>query len=895
MPLTAGTRLGPYEIIAPLGAGGMGEVYRAKDTRLGREVAIKVLPQHLSANPEVRTRFEREARTVSSLNHANICTLFDVGREGATDYLVMELVEGETLAHRLGRGPLPAAEVLRLGGQIADALDRAHRAGVVHRDLKPGNVMLTKSGAKLMDFGLARASGMAGPGGGSGVTHAALTQSPTVAAPLTAEGTIVGTFQYMSPEQLEGGEADARSDLWALGCVLYEMATGRRAFEGKSQASLIASIMHTDPAPPSQLSPMTPPALDQLVRVLLAKDPEERIQTAHDAKLQLGWISSGGSQVGASIMATPRRRRPVWVVASLGALAVLAVALAVARWPRSSGIVHPMRLSLLPPEGAIVSDDESETVISPDGRRIVFGATDSTGRSDLWVRELESADARPMAGTQQAFLPFWSPDSRSIAFFSDGKLKKVDVAGQNIQVLCDAPDGRGGAWSSRGVIVFAPTAIGPLMRVAEGGGPVTPATQLDPGGIQRAHRFPSFMEDGNRFVFVSLGDSMTTRLASLGDLRSRPMLRADGGAVYATPGHLLFTRNVTLMVQPFDARGGRVLGEPRALGPGRSTSSFAGAPPGSVSRNGIIAQRHRTDTPAGLAWYGRTGLRLAAVPMPAGQYGELSLSPEGSHAALSRVSSEGGTDIWTVNLSNGVVSRLTTDQPFCEIPRWSRDGRWITYSSFTRPFRNLYRKLASGAGEPRLYLEGKSSFTEPACWTPDGRYFVFRDLDPVTGEDIWALDELGDKQPFPVMHSRYHEEDASLSPDGRWLAFRSNESGRAELYIQSFPVPDAKVRVSQEGAGAGSRSPFGVAQWRKDGRELTFVAGDGVTVMSVPIEGVEPLRLGSPHALFRLPSTSLDMVASSDLQRFLVLEPRGGIESASIHLILNWRAEADAR
>ena len=901
MSLTAGTRLGPYEILAPLGAGGMGEVYRARDTRLQRDVAVKVLPQHLSSNPEVRARFEREAKTVSSLNHPNICTLFDVGREGTTDYLVMELVEGETLARRLIKGALPATEVLKLGGQIADALDRAHRAGVVHRDLKPGNVMLTKSGAKLMDFGLARGaateggSGMAGPGGQSGMTHAALTQSPTVASPLTAEGTIVGTFQYMSPEQLEGKEADARSDLWALGCVLYEMATGRRAFESKSQASLIASIMHTDPAPPSQISPMSPPALDQLVRVLIAKDPDDRLQTAHDAKLQLGWIAGGGSQVGAPVATVRRSRVPSWLAAGLGALAGLAVALALGRSQRPSGLSHSMRVAILPPEGAIVNDDDSQTTISPDGRHIVFVATDSTGKSQLWVRDLESVDAHPLAGTQQAFLPFWSPDSRSIAFFSDGKLRKVDAGGQTLQVVCDAPDGRGGAWSSRGVIVFAPNALGPLMRVAEGGGAVTPATQLDPGGVQRAHRFPSFMEDGTHFLFVSLGDSMTTRLASLDNLANRPLLRAGGGGVYAAPGHVLFSRDLTLMVQRFDVRSGRTVGEPRALGPGRGGNLFAGAPPASASRNGIIEQRHRSNAPTGLAWYDRSGRRIGSVPMAEAQYSEMSLSPDGTHAALGRFSSEGGSDIWTINLTNGLASRLTFDQFFCEGPRWSPDGRWIFYSSLARPFRHVYRRLASGAGEAQQFLEGRSAFTEADCWSTDGRYFVFRDLDAMTGEDVWAVDEQGDKKPFPVLHSRFHEEDASLSPDGKSLVFRSNESGRAELYLQSFPVPDAKLRVSQDGAGSGSRSPFGIARWRKDGRELVYVAGDGVTVVSVPIESLQPLRLGSPRALFRLPSTSLDMSATSDLQRFLVLEPRGGIESASIHLIMNWQAEAGAQ
>jgi eukaryotic-like serine/threonine-protein kinase len=896
VPLNPSTRLGPYEIIAPLGAGGMGEVYRARDPRLGREVAIKVLPQHLSTNAEVRARFEREAKTISSLNHPHICTLFDVGREGETDYLVMELVEGESLAQRLTRGALAPAEVLKLGGQIADALDRAHRAGVVHRDLKPGNVMLTKSGAKLMDFGLARATGMQGPGGTSGITREALTQSPTVAAPLTAEGTIVGTFQYMSPEQLEGKEADVRSDLWALGCVLYEMTTGRRAFEGKSQASLIASIMHTDPAPPSQLAPLTPPALDQLVKGLLAKDPEERIQTAHDVKLQLGWIAGSGSQSGTPAVAARRRRIPIWSALAIAALSVLAIALAVVLASHPSGLTHAMRLSLLPPDGANVNDDQMFTAISPDGRRIVFVATDSTGNSQLWLRNLESSEAQALPGTQQAYIPFWSPDSRSIAFFCEGKLKRVDVDGKNVQVICDAPDGRGGTWSPRGVIVFAPTATGPLMRVGEGGGPVTPATVMDAAGVQRAHRFPSFLADGKHFVFVSLGDSMLTRLASLDDLKSRPVMHADGGSAYAAPGYLLFSRDLTLMVQRFDVGAAKLIGEPHVLGPAPTSSAYAGSPPASVSANGIIVQRHRSLTSTALAWYDRTGRRVGPVPMAQGQYAEVALSPDDTHAALTRLASDGGTDIWTIALSSGLSTRLSLDQQFCEKARWTPDGRWVAYSALIRPAgRTVFRRLSSGAGDAEVYLKGATSFTDPACWTPDGRYFLFRELDPVTGEDIWAVDEQGDKKPFPVLHSRYHEEDASLSPDGKWLAYRSNESGRAELYLQSFPVPDAKVRVSQEGAGVGSRSNFGQAYWRKDGRELIFVGGDGVTVMSVEIESAQPLRVGTPRPLFRVPPTSVDLAATSDLQRFLVLEPRGNIESASIQLIMNWPAEIQAK
>jgi Tol biopolymer transport system component len=897
MTLAPGTKLGPYEIVAPLGAGGMGEVYRARDSRLGRDVAVKVLPQHLSANPEVRARFEREAKTVSSLNHPHICTLHDVGRESDTDYLVMELVEGETLASRLAKGALPTSDVLRLGAQIADALDRAHRAGVIHRDLKPGNVMLTKSGAKLMDFGLARGGMGAGrPASGSAATPQALTQSPTMAQPLTAEGTIVGTFQYMAPEQLEGREADARSDLWALGCVLYEMATGRRAFEGKSQASLIASIMHVEPPPVSQLAPMTPPALEQLVRGLIAKDPEERIQTAHDVKLQLQWMTEGGSKAGVPAPVVARRRsreRLAWLAAAV--LFVVAAGLGWAVFRGAPPRAGTMRVSVLPPETANIDADGLYTAVSRDGASIAFVAADSTGASQLWLRALSEPEARPIAGTSQADLPFWSPDSRSIAFFADGKLKKVDVDGKNVQILCDAPDGRGGAWA-RGVILFAPASAGGLARVAESGGPTTPITTPDSARHEKTLRFPSFLPDGRHFLYVALGgDSFAVRMGSLEDRKTRWVMNADGAALYAAPGHLLFARNGALMVQGFDTGSARLTGEPHVLGPAPNTTRFTGGPPGSVSANGVIVQRTRSQPANGLAWLDREGRPQGEVPMAPTQYFQVSLSPDEEHAALVRALPQGGQDIWTIELSSGLVSRLPVDLPFCETPAWSPDGKWLAFSALEGNRRNIYRKLANGAGETETYVERPTAFSNPLCWSRDGRYLLFRDLDPVTGEDLWMVQDSGDRKVLPLLHTRFHEEDASLSPDGRWVAYRSSESGRAELYVQSFPSPEEKVRVSSGGAGTGTRSSFGQASWRADGRELIYVGGDGVTVLSVPVETAGGFRTGTPRPLFKLPGSCTAMVPTSDLKRFLILDQRSTKASASLQVILDWPAELKER
>ncbi len=574
MSLAPGTRLGPYEIVAPLGAGGMGEVFRARDTRLGREVAVKILAASLSSNPEVRARFEREARTVSSLNHPHICTLHDVGREADTDYLVMELVDGETLAARLDRGALSTAEVLRIGSQIADALDRAHRAGVVHRDLKPANVMLTKAGAKLMDFGLARAGEMGLVGGSrsaqtSEAARAAMTQSPTMSRPLTAEGTIIGTFQYMAPEQLEGGEADARSDIWALGCVLYEMATGRRAFQGKSQASLISAIMSSEPTPVSQVSPMSPPALDRLVGACLAKDPEARIQTAHDAKLQLGWIADGSSASGIPAMSVSRGRRReslAWGAAAvLGALAMVLAALSL----RGGSNERMMRATLsLPPDLAlrITGDDSGPPALSPDGRTLAFAAMGQGSGQRLWLRSLDELTARPLPGTEGGSYPFWSPDGRSLGFFADGQLRRVDLAGGAVLALCPSDNGRGGTWSRDGVIVFAPDWISPLSRVPASGGEPTPVTTLD-STRESTHRWPLFLPDGKHFLYLAAkhdapGTSATLWFASLDGRVRKRLMSSPSNAAFAS-GWLLFVRDSSLLAQRFDPAHGRLLGAPQ--------------------------------------------------------------------------------------------------------------------------------------------------------------------------------------------------------------------------------------------------------------------------------------------------------------------------------------------
>ncbi len=562
----------------------------------------------------MRARFGREAKTVSSLNHPHICTLFDVGRESDIDYLVMELVEGETLAQRLSKGGMATPEVLRLGAQITDALDRAHRAGVVHRDLKPGNVMLTKSGTKLMDFGLARATGLAGDRGG-GVTLAGMTQSPTMAAPLTAEGSIVGTFQYMSPEQLEGKEADARSDIWALGCVLYEMATGRRAFDGATQASLISAIMRDVPRPMAELAPMSPPALDRLVGALLAKDPDDRVQTAHDVKLQLQWAgdaSSASSAAVSSVVATPRSRGGgatlAWIVA--GTALVLALASWLLPRPPGSGGAERARLTVPGPPGTQLLNDAESFAISPDGSTLAFAASDSAGTSKLWLRPLDALTARQLPGSDRASLPFWSPDGSSLGFFADAKLKTIRIETGTIEALCDAPDPRGGTWGSQGSIVFAPIAMGSLYSVPAEGGAVTLALPPDTTRGETALRYPEFLPDGRGFLFVALPQQQVNFQVYLGHLGStdrKPLMVAGASPVYAEPGWLVTVQNSRLIAQRFDASRGKVTGKPIVLGDAPILGGNNGTRAVSASRNGILAYPagRRSDTQ--LAWLDRSG------------------------------------------------------------------------------------------------------------------------------------------------------------------------------------------------------------------------------------------------------------------------------------------------
>jgi eukaryotic-like serine/threonine-protein kinase len=872
--LPNGTRLGPYEIVGPLGAGGMGEVYRAKDSRLGREVAVKVLPQHLTDSPEVRARFEREARTVSSLNHPHICTLHDVGQEGTTDYLVMELVEGETLAARLERGPLTIPEVLRLGIQIADALDRAHRAGVVHRDLKPGNVMLTRAGAKLMDFGLARATGMAGPAGGSGVTMTAMAPSPSLGQPLTSEGSIVGTFQYMSPEQLEGKEADARSDLWGLGCVLYEMATGRKAFAGKSQASLIGGIMNAEPPPILEAAPLAPPALERLVRACLTKDPDERIQTAHDVRLQLEWIRDAGSQAGVAAPIAARRRsreRIAWAVAAAGLAAAAALLYLHLTAPVQD---ESLQASILPPPDTRLVHYSSVISISPEGRNVVFAAAGETGNR-LWLRPLGADAAKLLPEGHLGGAMFWSPDGRFFGYATlQGKLRKIAVAGGAPTTICNLKWARGADWGTQGRIVFAPAPEGPLYAVPAAGGEPSPVTALDAARRQTSHRFPSFLPDGEHFIFAALPGGPGGLEIFAGSLKSKTVKRittADSAAVYADPGYLLFAREGKILAQPFDAGRLELGGEAVVIADAPPRSELDAEPVVSVSDNGRLVFLRSGLPSRHLEWIDRTGAARGTVPLPPGPWKMFALSPDRRMAALMN-----GTDLWLVDLVRSIPTRFAPTLSNEANVVWFNDSRRIAFSSNRSGRAEIYLGSTDAIGEPDMVATTDAQFKTVWDVSRDGRTLVIGILGDTTSWDLWTLPLEKDGKPKPYQAGPGQESHAQISPDGRWLAYDSDESGRPEVYVQSFPVPGRKTRISVDGGDTPA--------WTQGGKELIYTKGD--TIMSVPLGAGSELEPGVPRPLLTVPEGTTGGDATDDGERFLVTA--GPDVQRDIRVILNW-------
>ncbi|MGH7680543.1 MAG: protein kinase domain-containing protein [Candidatus Eiseniibacteriota bacterium] len=886
MPLSPGARLGPYEILEVLGAGGMGEVYRAKDTRLDRTVAVKVLLGDLSASPEIRARFEREARAASSLNHPNICAIYDVGHQDGVDYIVMEHLEGENLAARINRGALPAEELLRIAIQVADALDKAHRQGLIHRDLKPANIMLTKSGAKLLDFGLARATGLA-----SNLSE--LSRSPTMSRPLTTEGTIVGTFQYIAPEVLEGAEADARSDIFAFGATLFEMATGKRAFEGKSQASVIAAILERVPPPISTIQPLAPPALERLVQQCMAKDPDDRRQTMHDVLLELKWISEGGSKAGLPVTVGARRRgstRLAWILA--GAATVAAAALSVALWMGRSPKPDTVRFDVPAPKGVV---EIGTPKISPDGRTLAFNARDSAGVFRIWVRPMNALNALPLLGTEGTRRPFWSPDSRTIAFFAGGKLRKISAGGGPAQTICESTGGADGSWSPDGVILFDGGTRDSVSRVPAAGGTPAPASYIDRAKGEVGHAWPQFLPDGKHFLYLALGARPESTFIKVGSIDSKKSSIVAMGAFsrveYAHPGYLIFARERALMAQPFDTRTFKLTGEPFPVADEVfSDAGFAGNADFSASRTGVLALRGGTpDEGKRLTWVDRSGNERGTLGAM-GDYGELALSPDGGHVAVMIGSWSTLRDLWVVERARGISTRFTFDEALEGWPVWSPDGTRIAFSSNKSGDFAVYVKRADGVGDAeQVSPPGRPA--GPWDWSRDGRYIACAVDGGVTRWDVDALPLEGDKKMIPVATSQFAELAPQFSPDGRWMAYSSGESGRREIYIRPFPGPGGKWQVSTQG---------GVhPKWRRDGKELYFLTPDG-NMMAADITAGTGIQSGTPRVLFRTGAPEPEVngpcyAVSADGQQFLIRKSISGVTVSPTTVVLNWAAGLGAK
>jgi eukaryotic-like serine/threonine-protein kinase len=906
LPILPGRRLGPYEILAAIGAGGMGEVYKARDTRLERIVAIKVLPAHLADRAELRERFDREARTIASLNHPHICVLHDIGHQDGIDYLVMEHLEGETLAQCLQKGALPLEQVLQYAIEIADALDKAHRKGITHRDLKPGNIMLTQTGTRLLDFGLAKLRQEAAPA-------TPLAELPTEPDAITAQGAIVGTLLYMAPEQVEGREIDTRTDIFAFGAVVYEMTTGKKAFEGKSQASVIGAILKDDPPPIASLKPMTPPALDRVVKKCLAKEPEKRWQAASDVCDELKWIAEGGSQVALVPTAATKGiralgRRPL--ILGLGSLLLGLVIATLATWklkPSPPQAVTRTVINLPPGEQLAGLDSGPAVALSPDGTHLAYVARQG-GAQQLYLRLMDTLDAKPIPGTEGAVNPFFSPDGQWVGFFGDGKLKKVSVSGGAALTLGDATKPYGANWGSRGMIAFVPSNGSGLQQVPEGGGTPQPLTRLEKGELN--HLWPEFLPAGKAVLFAAGSTSFdftNARVAvqSVGTGERRNLVQVGTNPRYAPSGHLVYAQGGSLMAVQFDPQRLAITGTAVPVVEGVLQSPVSGAAQYSFSAMGSLVYVPGTvqSNQSKLVWVNRNGTEQP-LATPVRAYRGPRLSPDGRRIAVSITEQE--TQIWLYDPSRETLTRLTFGGNVNNNPSWTPDGKRIAFESNKEGPLNIFWQLADGSGGLERLTTG-NYVQVPHSWSPDGQLLAYAEATPTTGYDIWML-QMGDpsagsgqvpsaasgqvRKAQPFLRTRFDEAVPRFSPDGRWLVYVSNESARSEIYVQPYPGPGGKWQISTE----GGREPV----WNRNGRELFYRTGD--KMMAVEITTQPSFSVGKPRMLFEgryrpTPATSPNYDVSPDGQRFLMLKPTESVEAAptQINVVLNWFEELKRR
>jgi serine/threonine protein kinase len=886
-------KISHYEVVEKIGAGGMGEVFRARDTKLGRDVALKILPETFARDAERLGRFEREARLLASLNHPHIASIHGLEHADSTHFLVLELVDGEDLSKRIAYGAIPVEETVRIARQIAEALEAAHEQGVVHRDLKPGNVVADAEGnVKVLDFGLAKAFDT----DASDVTE--MSKSPTIMTGSTVQGVILGTAAYMSPEQARGKRVDKRSDIFAFGCVLFEMLTGKRCFTGETVSDTLASILARDPAW-DEIPAQTPSALKRLLRRCLEKDPKQRLRDIGEARVAIDAIVTGKVDEESSpvTLEPPPRRRTPWVPWAVAAgLAVVALVTGASYLRKPAADARVVRAFIPPAENSpfeLSSLHPGPAAVSPDGTRIVYSARGEKGIAVLWIRYLNQTQARSFPGTEGAGYPFWSPDGKSIGFIADGKLKRVDAAGGPPLTLCDAPVGKGGTWNQEDIILFAPSFNGPIHRVAAAGGASEAVTEVDSDQGQNSHRFPHFLPDGRNYLYFARaaaamggdGTGSAVYIASLDGEPARELFRCQSQAIYAS-GYLLFLRESALMAWPFDPNRREFTGDAFPIVdhvnflPGASRAIF------DASSNGVLVYLAGAATPGGqIEWVDRTGETISTLGDRA-TYSAPRISPDGTKIAVEVTDPRNATwDIWVYDDSRGVRTRFTFGPSALNgSPVWSPDASQLAYRSDRGVKANLYLKSFAGSATEELILDTDHP-KDPVDWSSDGKYILYTEYTNETKGDVWALPTSGEGEPFPFLQSEFIEMHAHFSPNGKWVAYASDESGRFEVYVAPFPGPGRKWQISS----AGGLDP----RWRNDGRELFFQSTSN-QILSAELEYADAMLIvGADESLFDFAGGGEYDVAG-DGQRILIVRDYDKV-TTPLTLVLNWEKELKDR